>query len=158
MAKPGGGRGRALRPPADLLDVLDVSLAIPAPVAAVWEALVDERRRAAWWSYLELDARSGGALVERWHDAFRPRTTVGEVLEVEEPRRLRWRWRDDDWPADTEVEVSLEDDRRGDARTLRRVGVGRARAAGHADPDRASRRWRRLLGSLRDGIAGPARA
>lgn len=79
---------------------------------AVWAALVDARQRAGWWSYLELDARPGGVLLERWTDGDgRAQATRGEVVEADPPRRLRATWRDEGWPVATEVTISLTAER-----------------------------------------------
>lgn len=73
---------------------------------------MDGRQRASWWSHLELDARPGGALLERWNDGTgREQATRGEVVETDPPWRLRATWRDDGWPAATEVTISLTAER-----------------------------------------------
>lgn len=89
----------------------------------MWRALADDAFRAAWWPDLELDVRPGGRFVERWRDRDGvEKRTRGEVLEAVPPRLLRLTWRDDDWPAATEVLVSLEPIPRGTRITLRHDG------------------------------------
>ena len=111
---------------------LELEAAIDAPVTAVWDALVDDEHRRSWWSYLELDPRPGGRLLERWRDdAGRPKRTEGEVLEIQ-PHRLRCTWRDD-WPAPTELQLELQAE--GAATRVRALapptaGFSASRAAG----------------------------
>jgi uncharacterized protein YndB with AHSA1/START domain len=101
----------------------ELEIAIRGPVQRVWQTLVSAEHRAAWWSYLELDPRPGGIVVERWrNDAGRDVTTGGQVLELEPRRRLHCTWRDDDWPAFTEVELELRSDGEATYLHLRHVG------------------------------------
>ena len=102
---------------------VELDIAIHAPVGAVWQALVSDEHRRAWWSHLELAPRPGGVVVERWrNDAGREMTTRGHVLEVEPPHRLRCTWRDDDWPASTEVEFKLRSEGETTCVRLRHIG------------------------------------
>jgi uncharacterized protein YndB with AHSA1/START domain len=80
------------------------SVLVPAPPQRVWWWITDAEGRAAWWPYLDLDARPGGRMEERWNDVV----TAGEVVEVDPPRLLRLTWKDGGWPAATEVELRLE--------------------------------------------------
>ena len=74
----------------------------------MWAAIADPERRRRWWPQLDLEARAGGQLLERWHDERGAQQwTRGEVLEAEPGRRLRCSWRDDGWPAATELDVVL---------------------------------------------------
>ena len=87
---------------------------VAAAPEVVWAALADDRQRAVWWSYLELDPHPGGALLERWTDGDgRRHATRGAVVEADAPRRLRATWRDDGWPAETEVTIGLTEERGG---------------------------------------------
>jgi uncharacterized protein YndB with AHSA1/START domain len=102
---------------------VELEIVIGAPVERVWQALVRAEHRAAWWSYLELDPRPGGVVVERWRNgAGREVTTGGQVVELEPPRRLRCTWRDDDWPAFTEVEFDLRSESETTRVNVRHVG------------------------------------
>jgi uncharacterized protein YndB with AHSA1/START domain len=104
-------------------EVVELEIAIQAPVETVWQALVSADHRRGWWSYLELDPRPGGLVTERWrNDAGREVTTAGHVLELESPRRLRCTWRDDDWPAATELELDLRYENDTTHVRLRHVG------------------------------------
>ena len=81
---------------------------IAAPAAAVWRALVHADQRRRWWSYLDLDPVVGGRFTERWTGPDGTEmVTAGSVLEVTDRRLLRLAWSDADWPAQTEVEISL---------------------------------------------------
>jgi uncharacterized protein YndB with AHSA1/START domain len=81
---------------------------IAAPSGVVWRALVDADQRRRWWSYLDLDPVVGGHFTERWTGVDGKETvTTGSVLEATRERRLRLTWSDADWPAQTEVEVSM---------------------------------------------------
>ena len=104
-------------------DLLELEISVHAAAPTVWKAIVDDERRRDWWSYLDLDARSGGRLVEHWRDADgKPQTTTGEVLEAEAPHLLRCTWQDDDWPAATEIELRITDEDHGARVRLRHAG------------------------------------
>ncbi len=122
---------------------------VPAPPERVWDAIVDDARRGAWWSYLRLDARPGGRLEERWTDALGAEVvTSGEVVDAVPLRGLRLTWADEGWPAATVVDISLEPCPAGTAVTVRHTGWDRlpggdALAAAHAAG------WRAHLDDLR---------
>ena len=140
-------------------DDVGVEIAVAAPIAAVWRALVDDHHRHAWWPYLDLEARRGGRFVERWRDADgRAVTTSGEVLEIEAPHRLRCTWRDEDWPAATEVELVLSAD--GEATRVRVGHAGWQRLGelgGRLRPQHADG-WRMHLASLKRYVEMDAQA
>jgi uncharacterized protein YndB with AHSA1/START domain len=101
---------------------IDLEIDIHASVWDVWHALVTDKRRA-WWSYLELDPRPGGRLIERWQDETgRSIITEGEILGIDAPHRLRCTWRDEEWPAATELEFELRQE--GDRTRVRLHHVG----------------------------------
>lgn len=119
-------------------EAVELEIVIAAAADTVWQALVSPEHRAAWWSYLELDPRPGGIVVERWrNDAGREVTTSGHILELEPPRRLRCTWQDDDWSAFTEVELELRSENETTRVSLRHAGWerlggdGARRAAAH---------------------------
>jgi uncharacterized protein YndB with AHSA1/START domain len=127
-------------PPADNTDDLRLTVEIAADPASVWSAIANGERRRIWWPDLELEARAGGTLLERWRDAGgREQWTRGAVRDIEEGRRLRCSWRDDGWPADTELEIRLR--REGARRTQvllrhsgwRRLPDGAALRAAHRE-------------------------
>ena len=129
---------------------IELTVRVDAPAATVWEALADDGHRRRWWSYLDLDARPGGRLLERWRDRDdRERTTSGGVLEAESPRLLRCTWSADDWPAETEVEIALRPD--GDATVLRLRHGGWERLGGLASELRPAHEqgWRMHLDDLK---------
>ncbi len=107
----------------DTGDVLYLDVVIAAPTDLVWRALADPTHRRAWWSYLDLDARPGGTLTEHWRDAQGlEHATYGTVLEVEPCHRLRCSWRDDDWPVETELEITLHEEGGATSFRLRHAG------------------------------------
>jgi uncharacterized protein YndB with AHSA1/START domain len=104
-------------------DAVELEITIQAPVETVWQTLVSAEHRRGWWSYLELEPRPGGLVIERWrNDAGREVTTAGEVLELESPHRLRCTWRDDDWSAATQLELDLRSEDATTRVRLRHVG------------------------------------
>jgi uncharacterized protein YndB with AHSA1/START domain len=94
------------------------SVLVAAPPERVWSLIAGAEERARWWPYLDLDASPGGRMEERWDDT----RTTGEVLEVDPPRLLRLSWKDDGWPAATEVELRVEPDHDGARVTVRHTG------------------------------------
>jgi uncharacterized protein YndB with AHSA1/START domain len=142
---------------------VELEMVIGAPLGRVWQALVSVEHRAAWWSYLELDPRPGGVVVERWrNDAGREVTTGGQVLELEPPRRLRCTWRDDDWPAFTDVEFDLQSENETTRVKLRHVGWERLGGDGARLAAAHRTGWRLHLENLKAfaeshaGVRGPA--
>jgi uncharacterized protein YndB with AHSA1/START domain len=138
---------------------VELDIAIHAPAGAVWQALVSDEHRRAWWSYLELDPPTSGVVVERWRNhAGREVTTGGHILEVEPPHRLRCTWRDDDWPASTEVEFKLRS--KGETTRVRLRHIGWERLGEDAARLAAAHRWLTHLENLKahaDGEAGLGR-
>lgn len=77
-----------------------------APPDEVWQALTRPERLREWFANeVELDVRPGGAGVFRWDDGSLRHAVVEDV---EEERRLAFRWSDDDG-AESRVELALED-------------------------------------------------
>ncbi len=134
-------------------EAITVEVVIGAPADAVWRAITVAESRSRWWSYLDLDPHLGGHLTERWQDPHgQAKTTSGRVVEFRPPHLLRCTWRDDDWPAETEIESGLGPDgnrtefRLGHSRWARlgaiRLDLRAAHAAG----------WRKHLADLRDHL------
>ena len=89
-------------------DEVRVDVVVGASARAAWAALTAPEQRRRWWPQLELDPRVGGRLVETWHDGSgAQQTTRGTVLDLVPEQRLRCSWRDDGWPAATEVLLTL---------------------------------------------------
>ena len=91
------------------------AVVVPAPPERVWSLVIHP---AGWWPYLELDAVPGGRFEERWQEIV----TSGDVLDVDPPRLLRLSWKDEGWPAATEVELRLEPAAEGTLVTVRHTG------------------------------------
>jgi uncharacterized protein YndB with AHSA1/START domain len=129
---------------------IDEAIVIAAPASVVWSTLVDAHRRRHWWPYLELDAVIGGRLVERWS---RPDgtevTTSGSVRDVVADRLLCVRWADDDWPAETEVTITVTPTGGGTTVRVRHVGRRQLRDGERLAADHRAG-WRVHLTNLRD--------
>ena len=86
---------------------------------------------------------------ERWTDAAgHELRTTGEVLEVDPPRLLRLSWKDDGWPASTEVELRLEPRPEGTLVTVRHSGWAALPDAGTLVGEHRAG-WRAHLDDLR---------
>jgi len=135
---------------------LTLRLTIPLRSLTVWQALTGRVHIERWWgSRVRLEPRLGGRFVERWRDDQRPRLTVGSIIAWEPPHALAMSWSDDDWPAATELRISLEDVDEGCLVTLDHSGWQRLpekrRAAlieAHANG------WARHLENLARYLAG----
>lgn len=79
-------------------------LVLPVPPEEVWEALTDPERLAEWFAN-EVE-RDGDALVYRWDDGEVRRATIEEA---DEPRRLGFRWADEDGGDESRVVFELEE-------------------------------------------------
>jgi uncharacterized protein YndB with AHSA1/START domain len=129
--------------------LVDESVVIAAPAHEVWRAVVEAEVRAGWWGYLELDASVGGRFEERWTDGSgRQVLTDGLVTEVVADRLLALSWKDDSWPAATQVEMRLAED--GAKTLVRLVHTGwQALPDGSALAEEHRMGWRMHLDSLR---------
>jgi uncharacterized protein YndB with AHSA1/START domain len=77
-----------------------------APLEEVWQALTRPERLQEWFANdVELDVRPGGAGVFRWDDGSRRHAVVEDV---EEGRRLAFRWSDEDG-SESRVELELDE-------------------------------------------------
>lgn len=82
---------------------------IAAPIERVWACLTEREAVRCWFGpHMWLDARPGGGFTEVWRDGDRTVTTTGRVLRMTPPRWLVLSWRDEDWPAETAVSITLE--------------------------------------------------
>src|SRR3712207_8880746 len=71
-------------------------MSVPASPERTWNAITGPGQLASWWPYLQLDARPGGSLVERWiNDDGQVTYTRGRVLVMQPLRLLRLSWADD---------------------------------------------------------------
>ena len=85
---------------------VEVDLAVP-PLQA-WALLTEKQHVASWWGdHVELQATTGGKLLERWSDGGRTVITAGVVTRCDPPFALELTWADNDWPAETQVAFHL---------------------------------------------------
>jgi uncharacterized protein YndB with AHSA1/START domain len=90
-------------------------IVLEAPREEVWEAVTDPERLEEWFANdVELEVEPGGAGCFRWDDGT---VRHAVVEEVEEERRLAFRWWEDE-EAPSSVEVVLEDDPDGTRLTV----------------------------------------
>ena len=79
--------------------------------AAAWTYLVEQDRRAEWWPELQLDARVGGTVAERWSegegDDAVSRDAAGVVDVWVEGHAIGFTWREAGDDRDTAVLVTL---------------------------------------------------
>jgi uncharacterized protein YndB with AHSA1/START domain len=81
-----------------------------APPEEVWQALTRPERLREWFANdVQLDVRPGGTGVFRWDDGSLRQAVVEDV---EEERRLAFRWSDEDG-AESRVELVLDDSPEG---------------------------------------------
>jgi uncharacterized protein YndB with AHSA1/START domain len=86
-------------------------IVLPAPRAAVWEALTDAERLEDWFANdVDFDLRPGGGASFRWSNGEERTATV---TEVDPERRLAFEWDDEG-----EVEFTLDDDGDGTRLTV----------------------------------------
>lgn len=132
------------------------STAIEAPAGAVWDALTQASQRVQWWSYLDLMAEPGGRFEARWTAADgSERLTAGRILALETPRLLRMTWADDDWPAETIVEIRVETESAVARVTVVHSGW-EALPGGNARAEQHAAGWRTHLANLRLFVEGGA--
>ena len=137
-------------------DAIRLEIALTAPVLAVWDAIVNDEHRAAWWPYLELDARPAGRLTERWRNAEgREVVTSGDVVEAHAPHRLRSTWRDDDWVGTTDVELELLTEGNGTRLRLRHYGWDRLGERGRSLRAAHVAGWQTHLRNLKAYVERP---
>jgi uncharacterized protein YndB with AHSA1/START domain len=140
-----------------MTDSLEIHVAVTVRVSAAeaWQALVSETHRRSWFPHLELDPRVGGRLIERWRNEDGGEvSTTGEVLEVDPPWRLSCTWRDDEWPAATEVEFEIRADERATRIHVGHIGWERLGGDGPRLREAHLAGWRRHLSNLRDYLEG----
>ena len=106
-------------------DSIRIEVDLPVPPARAWALLTERQHVANWWGgHVELQARPGGKLVERWSDGGREVITSGDVTRCEPPRALEMTWADHDWPGDTRVSLHLSGHDAGTRLVLDHSGWG----------------------------------
>lgn len=121
----------------------------------LWQCLIDPAARRAWFGpHLQLDAQLGGELREVWRDGVRQVVTSGRVTAFEPGRRMVLSWKDEDWPDETEVEISIEADPTGAVIRLSHGGWERLGGGSAALADAHRSGWNMHLANLADFAEG----
>jgi uncharacterized protein YndB with AHSA1/START domain len=89
-------------------DVIRIPVDLPVPPGQAWALLTEKPHIVNWWGdHVDLQARSGGGLLETWFDSGREVITSGRVTRCDPPFVLEMTWADDDWPGETRVAFHL---------------------------------------------------
>ena len=128
-------------------------IVLPAPPEEVWPALTEAEQLAGWFApEVEIDPRPGGAAVFRWEDEARRAV----IEEVEEPRRLSFRWGD---AAESScVEFTLDEVEEGTLLRVRETAEAAAPLPGVVAMLGRGAGWQRVLGRLSTARARNAAA
>ena len=127
---------------------IEVDLAVPRHRA--WAFLTQTRHLAdRWGDRLDLRARLGGRLVQRWSDGHRTVTTSGGVIRRDSPAALETTQADDAWRARTEAAFGTSERSDGTRLALDHSGRG-AHPAGERQRSIEARAagWSRHLARL----------
>jgi len=134
-------------------DTIVQEITIKAPVARVFDALVDPAQRMAWWgvegrfqvTHMESDLRPGGKWLMRGTGMGKPFTVSGTYQAVERPRLLVFTWRPNWQGDDTESVVRWELQEKDGMTLLRLTHSGLV-----TEPSRNSHRgWPQVLALLK---------
>ncbi len=137
----------------DTGDVIEREIRIAAPPEVVWAFWTDPERIVRWMGKSAiLDPRPGGRIRIDYGTGH---VMLGEVLEVDSPRRLAitWGWEDPAeavQPGGSRVEVELTADGDGTRLRLRHSGLPDGEVAGHAEG------WDYFLGRLAEAVPDAA--
>ena len=134
---------------------------VGATRAAVWTFIADRERRARWWPELELDARVGGEVAERWSegegDSAVSRDAAGRVDVLVDGHALGFTWREAGDERDTAVLLTLRTQGAETGITVTETGFDALPSA--ADRAAASQEgWAVLLRDLTAAVAEAAAA
>lgn len=104
-------------------EAIHITVDLPVPPTQAWALLTEKSHIAKWWGeHVDLDARTGGKLLEVWADSGRKVITTGEVTRCDPPRALEMTWADDDWPGHTMVAIRLSEHGEGTHLVLDHAG------------------------------------
>jgi uncharacterized protein YndB with AHSA1/START domain len=132
--------------------VIEREVRIAAPPNVVWAFWTDPGRIVRWMGKTAtLDPRAGGSIRIDYGSG---NVMLGEVVELDPPRRLvfTWGWEDPAEvvrPGGSRVEVDLVADGEGTRLRLRHSGLPDGEVAGHAEG------WDYFLGRLAGAAADP---
>jgi uncharacterized protein YndB with AHSA1/START domain len=140
---------------------IHIQIDLPVRPMEAWRLVTEKRHIANWWGeHVDLKARPGGTLVERWSDGRRTVITLGHVTRCDPPHALELTWADDDWPGHTAVGFHLSAYGGGTRLALDHSGWG-VHPAGERKSliDAHAGGWSRYLARLADYAAdrGPSR-
>lgn len=124
------------------------------PVERVWEALTTSEALEEWLMRNDFVPEVGRDCVFRFcpEDGGEDSVVHVTVLELEPPRHMTWRWRNEEEPEATIVSFELEPTADGTLLRLRHTGDATPSLA-----DRLRRGWPAKLGSLGDVLSIRAR-
>ena len=91
--------------------MLNCSITIDVSKRQLWDAIIDEKKRAAWWApNILLEPISGGRYFEKWNDGTTNRITEGLIEEFYPNELLGITWKENVWPngADSKVTFIIE--------------------------------------------------
>lgn len=97
----------------------------PHPIQSVWEAVSTREGLAAWLMENDFEAEVGRPFTFSFcgEDETAPTTSVhAEALEIDPPRRIVWRWRNEREAESSRVEIVLTELRHGTRLVLRHTG------------------------------------
>jgi uncharacterized protein YndB with AHSA1/START domain len=102
---------------------------------------------------IHLEARVGGRFFERFVDG--DELEVGRVTACEPPDRILFTWRDPDWTAETEVEVTFVAEGDGTCVFLSHRGFDRLGPGWESIAARWAGGWPRVVGAFAHGAGQP---
>jgi uncharacterized protein YndB with AHSA1/START domain len=126
----------------------------PHPIESVWKAVSTREGLAAWLMDSDFAPEVGRSFTFRFCDEGEdgaPRAVFAEVLELEAPRRIVWRWRNEREPEATRVEIDLEETSGGTRLVLRHTGPISEETGGALESG-----WPRKLEGLAGLLGSPA--
>lgn len=120
----------------------------PHPIESVWEAVSSREGLASWLMENDFEPEIGHSFSFRFCDddaAGQTSRVFAQVLEMDAPRRIVWKWRNEREAETTRVEITLAEASGGTRVTLRHTGPISEETGGALESG-----WPRKLGALAD--------